>query len=135
MLLNKVRSVIIQCERKDKTESKTYCFALISRTICSVFRNVYTFTSYFTRGRLKGLWVSSLITVVSQFGTGSSLPDEAVSSEISLHLICMCALHCVQPFWWEHMVSFVNWAFCYAVSAKLLLIYIQMFVILWQPGL
>lgn len=33
------------------------------------------------------------------------------------------------------MVSFVNWAFCYAVSAKLLLIYIQMFVILWQSVL
>lgn len=33
------------------------------------------------------------------------------------------------------MVGFVNWAFCYAVSAKLLLIYIQMFVILWQSVL
>ena len=63
MLLNKLRSVIIQCERKDKTEPKTYSFALISRTICSVFQNVYTFNSYFTRGHLAGLSEYALLSL------------------------------------------------------------------------
>lgn len=36
------------------------------------------------------LWRMSFITAVFQFGTGSSVSDKAVSSEGSLHLMCVC---------------------------------------------
>lgn len=81
------------------------------------------------------LWRMSFITAVFQFGTGSSVSDKAVSSEGSLHLMCVCVFSLCPTILVVAYGWFVNWAFCYAVSAKLLLIYIQMFVILWQSVL
>lgn len=46
-LLNKQKSVASQCERKNKTDPKVYCFASVSMIMFSVLQGDCTFNSYF----------------------------------------------------------------------------------------
>lgn len=99
MSLNKSRSVLFQRERKKNKTSKSLLFCF------SFYDHLFSASGFLyleelsIRGLLGWLWRISFITVESQFGAGSSGSDEAVLSEMSLRLMCLCVLHCVQSFW------------------------------------
>lgn len=86
----------IQCERKKIKHPKVYCFASVSMTTFKVLQGDHNFLD----ALLGDILSDSLISAVSQFGTGSGLDDEVVSAEISF-IVCVrvCVLYCVQPFW------------------------------------
>ena len=77
--------MVIACERKIIKHPEGNCFASVSMTTFSVLQGDRTFIHILLGDKPSG----SLITAVSQLGTGAGLYDEAVSAEISFHLLCV----------------------------------------------